>query len=93
MQNTVAATVEALRMNMNGVNKIEGSYQLLGYDFVVDEDMSPFLIEINGFPNLNRQDQSGRSLSVQLMKDMIGVVIDPIIFGKVRNNGGFIAVV
>ena len=92
LRDTIVATVKSLQISLGSADPISGTYQLMGYDFVVNSGFTPFLIEINGFPNFERRDPAGMSLSNQLMRDMIGMVINPEILGKNRESGHFVPV-
>ena len=49
-----------------------GSFQLFGFDFMLDDDMRAWLIEINGSP------ASAEYLLEGMMKDLIEVIVEPV---------------
>ena len=71
---------------------IEGDYQLFGFDYICDLSDDPYLIEINGFPNLERQDAVGHQLARDMLCDLKTLVIDPLASGAKPATGGFVPV-
>ncbi len=89
IQNIVVKTIDCLKRK-TAVMTNTGSYHLFGYDFICNANLETFLIEVNGFPNTERTDSIGRSLSQRMMMDLKGLIIDPAIFGLNPKSGGFI---
>ena len=54
------------------------SFELFGYDFMVDEDFRPWLIEVNTNPYLGGQNEWHGELVEVMIEDMVRTVIDPL---------------
>ena len=55
----------------------ESSYQLYGYDFMIDEYLKVWLLEVNPSPSLDYQDSPQlKKLSECLLTDLPTVVVD-----------------
>lgn len=67
-----------------------GHYHLFGYDLIATSDGRSQIIEVNAFPNLERQDSIGKSVSIQMMKDLFSLVINPATSGHTPQPGGFV---
>jgi hypothetical protein len=78
------------KKSVNMENK--GSYHLFGYDFICDKDKRVYLIETNGFPNTERNDAVGRTLSEKMMLGLKRLIIDPMVLGSTPAPSGFIRV-
>ena len=61
------------RINENGTQD-RNHFKLLGFDFLVDENMKVHLIEINGRPSLLMGDINDRKLKPQLIADTLNIV-------------------
>lgn len=54
------------------------SFELIGFDFMVDSDLEVFLIEVNKNPCLSTLSSPQQDLIGTLVNDVIGVAIDPL---------------
>jgi hypothetical protein len=61
---------------------------LLGYDFILDEDLNTILIEVNTNPCLEESNDLLRRLLPRMLDDMLNVVLDPI-FGPGCNPAAY----
>ena len=57
--------------------KRKACFELLGYDFLVDEDFRLWLLEVNQNPYLGTPNQYISTLMPQMIKDMMNLVVDP----------------
>ncbi|RZF34277.1 hypothetical protein LSTR_LSTR010251 [Laodelphax striatellus] len=71
-----ASIVAALQVSQEGLVDRPNSFELYGADFILTEDFSPWLIEINSSPAMHSSTSVTRSLCTQCFKDVIKVVID-----------------
>jgi len=71
------------------VNNRKNSFEFFGYDFIVDEELRVWLIEVNSSPSMDTKDQPVlQRLVKSVLNDLAKVVIDyP--KNKKANTGGF----
>lgn len=62
------------------------TFELLGYDFILDEDLNTILIEVNTNPCLEESNNLLRKLLPRMLDDMLNIVLDPIFGPGVNNN-------
>lgn len=60
------------------------TFELLGYDFIIDEQLNTILIEVNTNPALDESNNLLRKLIPRMIDDTLNVVMDPI-FTKNEN--------
>lgn len=77
MKDLVIDTFLSIKKQLNG-SKRENSFELLGYDFLVDEDFRIWLIEVNSNPYLGVPNSYIRSLLPVMIDDMLKLVLDPL---------------
>ena len=70
-------TFLSARRSMNPNNR-NGTYELFGFDFLIDEDYRVWLIEVNSNPYLGMPNEYMKQLLPKLMNDMCKLVLDPI---------------
>jgi D-alanine-D-alanine ligase-like ATP-grasp enzyme len=54
------------------------TFELLGYDFIIDEALNTILIEVNTNPCLEESNALLRKLLPRMVDDMFNVVLDPL---------------
>ena len=54
------------------------TFELLGYDFIIDEDLNMILIEVNTNPCLEESNRLLRCLLPRMIDDLFCIVMDPI---------------
>jgi len=54
----------------------DNSHQLLGFDFMVDNNLNVWLIEINCSPSLDKSNTTLGKLIEELSEDYIKVIVD-----------------
>ena len=52
------------------------SFELFGYDFMIDEDLNVYLIEVNGSPAMGYSTKVTEKLVKEMSEDLLKVVID-----------------
>ena len=71
----VTKTIESVRRKLDP-NKRLGCFELLGYDFMVDNDMSVWLIEVNTNPSLDESSSILRALLPRMLDDALKLTVD-----------------
>jgi tubulin monoglycylase TTLL3/8 len=58
------------------IDEKKGSFQLYGFDIMMDKRFKPWLIEVNSNPALDYSTKITEKLVPEMLEDMIKVVID-----------------
>ena len=70
-------------------SKRKNAFELLGYDFLVDEDFRVWLLEVNTNPYLGVPNEYIRELLPNMLSDMLAIAVDPYCPpGGQRTRGG-----
>eukprot|EP01017_Pseudomicrothorax_dubius_P029577 TRINITY_DN3604_c0_g1_i1.p1 TRINITY_DN3604_c0_g1~~TRINITY_DN3604_c0_g1_i1.p1 ORF type:complete len:720 (+),score=168.57 TRINITY_DN3604_c0_g1_i1:850-3009(+) len=69
-------------------NKRRNCFELFGYDFLVDEDLRTWLIEVNTNPYLGIPNDYIRELLPRMIDDMLALTVDPLYPPKVDVTEG-----
>lgn len=67
-------------------SKRRTSFELLGFDFLVDEDFRVWLIEVNTNPYLGIPNEFIADLLPKLIDDMLKIVLDPIYPSEIKSD-------
>ena len=62
------------------------TFELLGYDFILDEQMNTILIEVNTNPCLEESNKLLRGMLPRMVDNLFCIVMDPL-FGQIQENG------
>lgn len=88
--------VWSLRCVSDSVGARKNSMEVFGYDFMIDTDYQPWLIEINSSPSMDYSTKITSRLCKAVMQDTIRVIIDYTWAKKGTkkqvNTGGFILI-
>lgn len=55
------------------------TFELFGFDFLIDEDFRTWLLEVNTNPYLGTPNQYMKILVPQMLNDMLKIVLDPVL--------------
>eukprot|EP00903_Cladosiphon_okamuranus_P012398 g11620.t1 len=74
-------------------------FECYGYDIIVDDQLKPWLVEVNASPSLSATTESDRVMKTTLLRDIFAVVVPPDFsdpsykgpqsMGPCRDTGGF----
>ena len=64
------------------------TFELFGYDFIIDEDMNYILIEVNTNPCLEESNTLLKRLLPRMVDNLFNVVLDPLFVDGVGGGGG-----
>lgn len=56
------------------------TFELFGYDFLIDEEMNAVLIEVNTNPCLEESNQLLKYLLPRMVDDLMNITMDPLFF-------------
>ena len=73
MKEIVIATILG---TVDQVHGKRGSFEQIGYDMMIDENLNPWLIEINSSPAMDYSSSVTRKLVRMVMADIVKVVVD-----------------
>jgi tubulin monoglycylase TTLL3/8 len=68
--------VAAILGTVDQVSARKGSFEQLGYDMMIDENLNPWLIEVNSSPAMDYSTPITRKLVKMVMEDIVKVVVD-----------------
>lgn len=83
MKKVVFESLESVQQN---VQYRRNSFEVLGYDFMIDQDFRVWLIEVNSSPTMEYSTAVTTKLVKRAMHDLGGVIEHYITNGKQYNN-------
>jgi hypothetical protein len=72
-----AIVVQSLKACQGVVINDRHSFELYGYDIIIDRDLKPWLIEVNASPSLAASTPADRLMKAQVINDVLGLVCPP----------------
>ena len=77
----VEVSMKAVKKSIN-INLRKGSFEIFGYDFLLDEELNPYLLEINTNPGLEISSPLISKLIPRMIDDALRLTIDEV-FGTI----------
>lgn len=82
--------IRSLQSVQKSILSSKNSFELYGYDFMIDTNLKPWLIEVNGGPSMTANTDFDCKLKCGLIDDALTIVdIEGILDGTEMNVGGF----
>ena len=75
IENLIVDTIKSVK---GKIQFQKHTFELLGYDFILDEDLNTVLIEVNTNPCMEESNALLRRLLPRMLDDMLNVVMDPL---------------
>lgn len=72
IQEIIIKTLEALQKTM--ASDKDNSFELYGFDIMLDSKLTPWLIEVNGSPSMTANTAKDREFKVGLMEDTLTII-------------------
>jgi hypothetical protein len=85
MKNIIVWSIKACEGSVTGK---KGSFEMVGYDFMIDENLNPWIIEINMSPSMDHSTSVTKKLVKMVQRDM-GNLIHSSQKKKEKNGGLF----
>lgn len=62
-------------------------FEMYGYDILIEDNLKPWLIEVNASPSLSTTTEADRKLKMQVMQDVFQIVVPPEWFDDSSKHG------
>ena len=83
IRDLIIDTFQCTKKNLNSAKR-KGVFELFGYDFLIDEDLRTWLIEVNTNPHLGIPNKYIAEILPNMIDDMLELVVDPLFPPKVN---------
>ena len=60
------------------------TFELLGYDFILDDQLNAILIEVNTNPSLDESNQLLKHLIPRMLDNLLSICVDPIFQPQIK---------
>jgi hypothetical protein len=87
MKDIVIDTIISVKPELNKKQR-KFCFELLGYDFLLDEDFRLWLLEVNNNPFLGHQNDEQYELLNHMISNMFAITLDPLLDKKILKNKG-----
>ncbi|KAJ1529529.1 hypothetical protein ONE63_006302 [Megalurothrips usitatus] len=88
-QRIAHVVMTSLRSVQQAILQDRHCFELYGYDVLLDEDLNPWLLEVNASPSLTATDPEDYRLKYQLLEDVLNVIdMEGNLSGQERQVGG-----
>ena len=68
--------ISSIRVTEDQVLSRKNSFELFGYDFMIDSNMNPWLIEVNSSPSMDTSTPVTKRLVKLVLEDCVKVIVD-----------------
>lgn len=68
--------IHSLRSCIDQIGSRKNTSEIFGYDFIIDDQMNPWLLEINSSPTMEHSTRITSRLCTQILQDYVKVVVD-----------------
>jgi len=86
IKDLIIDTILCTKKVLNPANR-SNVFELFGYDFLIDEDLRTWLIEVNTNPYLGIPNKYIAEIMPQMLDDMLEIVLDPLIPPATKPRG------
>lgn len=84
---------DAKRFIVDSMKSVKGkitlqkyTFELFGYDFIIDEDLNTVLIEVNTNPCLEESNRILKCMLPRMVDDMMNITMDPLFYPSETNK-------
>lgn len=89
-ENIIDLMFHSVRAVKDLLNHDPKSFELFGYDILLDEHLKPWLLEVNAYPSLTASTKEDRDLKVAMLDDALTIIdMEKVLTGKETQVGGF----
>jgi hypothetical protein len=86
MKDIVIDTLVAVKPHLNETKR-KNCFELLGYDFLIDEDFRVWLIEVNNNPHLGAPNDFMEKIVDELLNETLTITLDPMFQPMFKGKG------
>lgn len=86
MKDIVIDTILATKKSLNFYGR-RHCFELLGYDFLIDEDFRTWLLEVNVNPNLGFLNKEHGKLMQHMISNILTLTLEPLVDNPLNNKG------
>lgn len=77
IKNIIAMSFYSVKTKINSLDR-KYCFELFGYDFILDNDLNPFLIEVNSNPGLEESSPLIKTLVPRMLDDALRLTVDQV---------------
>ena len=70
--------IDSIKSIIGKITHQKHTFELLGYDFILDEDLNTVLIEVNTNPCLEESNNLLKSMIPRIIDDCLNIMMDPV---------------
>ncbi len=85
IKNIIVWSIKSCQGHVTGK---KGFFQMVGYDFMIDQNLNPWIIEVNMSPSMDHSTPVTKKLVKMVQKDTANLISSPL-RKKQKNSGNF----